>query len=50
MAIRFRAKFHSPKVEYKKISRELHDKVRYMRYSEAVQYLDDVWNPSEYTQ
>lgn len=50
MAVRFRAKFHSPKVEYKKISRELHDKVRFMRYSEAVQYLDDAWNPSEYTQ
>ena len=50
MAIRFRAKFHSPSVEYKKIPIDLHQKVRYMKYSEAVQHLDDVWNPAEYTE
>ena len=49
MAIRFRSKYHSPSAEYKKLSLSLHEKVRYMKYSEVVQYLDDAWNPREYT-
>lgn len=48
MTLRFRAKFHSSKVEFKKISKEMHDKVRFMKYTEAVKHLDDAWNPAQY--
>lgn len=48
LSIRFRGKFYSKSVEHKIISKDLHDKLRYMKYSEALQHLDDVWNPQEF--
>jgi len=49
MAIRFRANFHSPMVEHKKVDEATHHKVRFMKYSEVIHHLDDAWNPSEFT-
>ena len=48
MCIRFNTLFHSKKMQYKKISKELSNKCRHMTPSEASKYLDDVWNPAEY--
>lgn len=49
MSIRFRSKFHSPSMEYKKLPIELHEKLRYAPFSEAYQHLADAWNPNEFT-
>ena len=48
MSIRFRSHFYSSDVEHKRISKELHDKVRFMKYTGAVKYLNDAWDPSEF--
>ena len=50
MSIRFRAKFHSPSIEYKKLPLKKQQKVRYASFFEATQYLDDAWNPAEFTE
>lgn len=48
MTVRFRSNYHSLKMENKKLTKELHNEVRFMKYSEAIQHLDDAWNPQEY--
>lgn len=48
LSIRFRSRYHSPTVEYRKVPHEMAKKLRYMEYSEAMQYLDDAWNPAQY--
>lgn len=48
VSIRYRGKYYSAKVEYNKLSFEEHKKVRYMKFSEVLKYLDDVWNPNEF--
>jgi hypothetical protein len=46
ICIRFNTKFHSNKLEYRKVPMELALKVRYMEYDEAKEYIDDAWNPA----
>lgn len=46
--IRFKCKYHSAKMQYKKVSKELSNLCRKMTPEEASEYLDDVWNPAEY--
>lgn len=49
MCIRFRTKYYSTEIEYRKISKEKQKKVKYMSYSEATRHLGNAWNPNEYT-
>ena len=48
MCLRFNTLFHSRKMQYKKISKELSNYCRKMTPEEASEYLDDVWNPSDF--
>lgn len=48
MCLRFGTLFHSRKMQYKKVSKELSNFCRKMTPEEASKYLDDVWNPAEY--
>ena len=48
LSVRFRGKFYSKSMEHKSISKEIHDKIRFIKYSEVLQYLDDAWNPQEF--
>lgn len=48
LAVRYRADYYSSKIEHKKINLELHKRLRYMKFSQAIQYLDDIWNPNEF--
>lgn len=49
MCVRFRSKFHSFKVEHKKIPLEQHKRLRFAPYSVAQKELNDAWNPAEFT-
>ena len=48
MCLRFNTLYHSKKMQYKKISKELSNYCRKMTPQEASEYLDDVWNPAEF--
>ena len=48
MCLRFGTLFHSRKMQYKKISKEMSNFCRYMTPQEASKYLDDVWNPADF--
>ena len=48
MCLRFNTLFHSRKMQYKKISKELSNFCRKMTPEEASEYLDDVWNPADF--
>lgn len=48
MNIRFRTKFYSPSIEFRKISKEKQKEIKYMKYSEVIRHLDDAWNPAQY--
>lgn len=48
MCLRFNTLFHSRKMQYKKISKELSNFCRKMTPEEASTYLDDVWNPADF--
>ena len=48
MCLRFNTKFHSRKMQYKKISKELSNYCRNMTPEEASKHLDDVWNPADF--
>lgn len=48
MCLRFNTLFHSRKMQYKKVSKELSNFCRKMTPEEASKYLDDVWNPAEF--
>ena len=48
LAVRYRAKYYSSKIEHKKVDLDLHKKLRFEKYSNALKYLDDIWNPNEF--
>lgn len=48
MCLRFGTLFHSRKMQYKKVSKEMSNFCRKMTPQEASEYLDDVWNPADF--
>ncbi len=48
ICVRFRLKYYNKNPKPKEVSKEFTKSIKYMKYSEVLKYLNDVWNPQEF--